>query len=150
MSSLINYLCLFGLIGLAYMAVLFSWVKKQDAGDEKMKGIASNIAEGAMAFLTAEYKILAVFVLIAGGLLGFLSTQVETTHWFIVIAFVIAAPLAYWMMQQWLNDFSYKIEPSIWIFVFTGAGTLITAILITSYHSIKAALTNPVEVLKDE
>jgi len=73
------------------MAVLFSWVKKQDAGDEKMKGIASNIAEGAMAFLTAEYKILAVFVLIAGGLLGFLSTQVETTHWFIVIAFVIGA-----------------------------------------------------------
>lgn len=68
----------------------------------------------------------------------------------IVIAFVIAAPLSYWMMQQWLNDFSYKITPSIWIFVLTGAGTLITAILITSYHSVKAALTNPVDVLKDE
>jgi putative ABC transport system permease protein len=68
----------------------------------------------------------------------------------IVIAFVIAAPLAYWMMQQWLGDFSYKITPSAWIFVFTGLGTLLTAILITSYHSVKAALTNPVDVLKDE
>lgn len=68
----------------------------------------------------------------------------------ILIAFVIAAPVAYWMMQQWLNDFSYRIEPSIWIFVLTGIGTLIVSILITSYHSAKAALTNPVDVLKDE
>ncbi len=68
----------------------------------------------------------------------------------IIMAFVIAAPLAYWMMQQWLGDFSYKIEPSVWIFILTGLGTLLISILITSYHSVKAALTNPVDVLKDE
>lgn len=68
----------------------------------------------------------------------------------IIIAFVIAAPLAYWMMQQWLGDFSYKIEPSVWIFILTGLGTLLISIMITSYHSVKAALTNPVDVLKDE
>jgi putative ABC transport system permease protein len=68
----------------------------------------------------------------------------------IIIAFVIAAPVAYWMMLQWLQDFSHRIKPSLWIFLLTGAGTLIIAILITSYHAIKAALTNPVDVLKDE
>ncbi len=68
----------------------------------------------------------------------------------ILVAFILGAPLSYWMMKQWLQDFSYRITPSVWIFVFTGLGTLVVAILITSYHSAKAALTNPVDVLKDE
>lgn len=68
----------------------------------------------------------------------------------IIIAFVIGAPLSYWMMLQWLEDFAYRITPSFWVFLATGAGTLIVAVLITSYHSVKAALTNPVDVLKDE
>jgi len=68
----------------------------------------------------------------------------------IVIAFVLAAPIAYWMMQLWLKDFADRITPSVWIFAFTGLGTLIIAMLITGYHSVKAALTNPVDVLKDE
>lgn len=68
----------------------------------------------------------------------------------ILIAFVIGAPLSYWLMQKWLSDFSYRITPSLWIFAITGMSTLLVAILITSYHSMKAALTNPVEVLKDE
>lgn len=68
----------------------------------------------------------------------------------ITIAFFIGAPISYWMMHQWLQDFAYRITPSYWIFLLTGAGTLLIAVLITSYHSIKAALTNPVDVLKDE
>jgi putative ABC transport system permease protein len=68
----------------------------------------------------------------------------------IIIAFLLGAPLAYWMMKIWLQDFAYRITPSLWIFVTTGLGILFIAILITSYHSIKAALTNPVDVLKDE
>ncbi|HEY5822768.1 MAG TPA: ABC transporter permease, partial [Cyclobacteriaceae bacterium] len=68
----------------------------------------------------------------------------------IVIAFVIGAPVAYYMMQFWLMDFAYAIKPSVWIFLFAGACTLLLAIIITSYHSVKAALTNPVDVLKDE
>ncbi len=68
----------------------------------------------------------------------------------ILIAFVIGAPFSYWLMQQWLSDFAYRITPSLWIFAVTGLGTLLVAMLITSYHSVKAALTNPVEVLKDE
>jgi putative ABC transport system permease protein len=68
----------------------------------------------------------------------------------IVIAFAVAAPLSYWLIQQWLQDFGNRITPSVWIFVLTGLGTLLLSFLITSYHSVKAALTNPIEVLKDE
>jgi putative ABC transport system permease protein len=68
----------------------------------------------------------------------------------IILAFVIGAPLSYWIMQQWLQDFAYRITPSLWIYALVGMGTLLIAILITSYHSMKAAMTNPVDVLKDE
>ncbi len=68
----------------------------------------------------------------------------------IVISFVIAAPVAYYLMNFWLMDFAYAIKPSLWIFFFAGLSTLALAVLITSYHSVKAALTNPVDVLKDE
>ncbi len=88
---LVYILPVFGLLGLAYMAVLNSWVSKQDEGNEKMAGIAKHIAEGAMSFLKAEYRMLTVFVIVAGVALGLLSAMVETTHWFIVIAFVIGA-----------------------------------------------------------
>ncbi|MBP7821588.1 MAG: sodium-translocating pyrophosphatase [Saprospiraceae bacterium] len=91
MGSLVFILPVFGLVALAYMAVLSSWVTKQDAGEAKMTIIAKHISEGAMAFLNAEYRLLAVFVLIAGTALGFLSTLVESSHWFIVVAFVIGA-----------------------------------------------------------
>lgn len=68
----------------------------------------------------------------------------------IVLAFIIGAPLSYWLMQQWLRDFAYHITPSPWIFAEVGIGTLLIAALVTSYHSVKAALTNPAKVLKDE
>ncbi len=68
----------------------------------------------------------------------------------ITVAFIISAPVAYWLVNQWLQDFEYRIIPSPVIFVLAGAGTLLLAAVITSYHSIKAALTNPVDVLRDE
>ncbi len=91
MESLVYILPVFGLIGLAYMFYLSAWVGKQDAGESRMKTISDHIAKGAMAFLKAEYRSLLIYVVIAGALLGFLASQVETTHWFIVIAFVIGA-----------------------------------------------------------
>ncbi len=91
MSSLVYLLPLFGVVGLLYMLVLQSWVTKQDAGDDKMRAIADHIADGAMAFLKAEYRVLAIYVVIAGALLGWLSTQVTTSHPLIVVAFVIGA-----------------------------------------------------------
>lgn len=91
MENLLYVIPGFGILALLYVFIRSAWVNKQDAGDEKMKGIAGHIADGAMAFLKAEYRILALFVVIAGALLGFVSTQVETSHWLIVVAFVIGA-----------------------------------------------------------
>lgn len=68
----------------------------------------------------------------------------------VLIAFLIGAPVAYLAMDNWLSEFAYRTELSAWIFGVTGLGTLAVAVLITSYHSLKAALTNPVDVLKDE
>lgn len=68
----------------------------------------------------------------------------------IIIAFAIGAPLSYWLIQQWLQDFENRITPSVWVFVFTGVGILLFSFLITSYHSVRAAITNPIDVLKDE
>lgn len=78
-------------VGLLVMIFQSAWVRKQDKGEARMAEIAQHIHEGALAFLNAEYRILGIFVVIAGALLGFVSTIVETTHWFIVIAFIIGA-----------------------------------------------------------
>ncbi len=91
MDSLIYLIPLFGVVGLVYMFVLQNWVNKQDAGDGTMQEIAKAIAEGALAFLKAEYRVLGIFVVIASALLFWLSTQVDTSHPLIVLAFVIGA-----------------------------------------------------------
>lgn len=91
MDKLIYILPAFGLVGLVYMLFLSRWVNKQDAGEDKMKTISNHIRDGAMAFLKAEYRVLSIFVVIAGAALGVLSSVVESTHWFIVVAFVIGA-----------------------------------------------------------
>lgn len=82
---------LFAMVGLIVMCVKAIWVCKQDAGSEKMKSIARHIHRGALAFLGAEYRILSLFVILAGLALGAISFAVDTTHWFVVVAFVIGA-----------------------------------------------------------
>lgn len=79
------------IVGLLFMLVKMAWVKRQPAGDEKMQGIAKNIKEGAMAFLSAEYRLLLIFVLLGSAALYGISLVVDTTHWLIVPAFIIGA-----------------------------------------------------------
>jgi len=91
MTNLIYVIPAMGLVGLLYTFLQFMWVSKQDAGTDKMKEISAHIAQGAMAFLKAEYKILAYFVIIAGLLLGLLGFSSANSHWSISIAFVSGA-----------------------------------------------------------
>ena len=79
------------ILGLIYMYVKAQWVKKQDPGNEKMVGISSAIKNGALAFLNAEYKLLFFFVIGASLALFYISTQVETTSWLIIPAFIVGA-----------------------------------------------------------
>lgn len=80
-----------GVVGLLYTFIKFAWVSKQDAGNERMKEISTYIAEGAMAFLKAEYKILAYFVVIGALLLGIMGYSNANSHWSIALAFVVGA-----------------------------------------------------------
>lgn len=83
-----------GAVGLIAMAIKSAWVSKQDAGEANMKELAGFIARGAMAFLKAEWKILAYFAVIAAILLGWSGTQVKESHPLIAVSFIIGAVLS--------------------------------------------------------
>ncbi|WP_271392495.1 sodium-translocating pyrophosphatase [Aequorivita sinensis] len=92
MESLMIYApIVMALLGLLFMAVKRSWVMKQNPGDGKMKEISDHIYEGALAFLNAEYRLLAVFVIIVSIALAVVSFVVPTTDILIVVAFIFGA-----------------------------------------------------------
>ena len=80
------------IVGLLFMWAKRAWVLKQDAGDGKMAAISDHIYEGALAFLKAEYKLLAIFVVLASAVLaGITFLPGVKTHTFIVVAFIFGA-----------------------------------------------------------
>ena len=91
MEYFIYLVPVFAIVGLIVMAFKAKWVIKQDAGEKNMRELASHIKEGALAFLSAEYRVLIIFVVIAGALLALVSSLIESTSYFIVVAFVIGA-----------------------------------------------------------
>ena len=80
-----------GLVGLAVMFAKFVWVSRQDAGDARMQEIAGYIADGAIAFLKAEWRVLIIFGTIVAALLAFAGSQVENSSWVIGVAFAFGA-----------------------------------------------------------
>jgi K(+)-stimulated pyrophosphate-energized sodium pump len=80
-----------GVFSLAYVYIRSAWVIKQDAGNDRMKEIAGYIADGAIAFLKAEYRVLAIFAVIASVLLGALSFSNPNSSPLIILAFIIGA-----------------------------------------------------------
>ncbi|GAA4155856.1 sodium-translocating pyrophosphatase [Chryseobacterium ginsenosidimutans] len=82
---------IFGVIALLYTFLQSNWVSKQNAGNEKMKIISGHIADGAMAFLKAEYKVLTYFVVIVAILLAVMGMTNTNSHWSIGVAFVVGA-----------------------------------------------------------
>ncbi|KFF01225.1 inorganic pyrophosphatase [Chryseobacterium formosense] len=85
---------IFGVIALVYTFLQSNWVSRQNAGNEKMKVISGHIADGAMAFLKAEYKILTYFVIIVAILLAVMGMTNSHSHWSIGISFIIGAVLS--------------------------------------------------------
>ncbi|WPP48832.1 ABC transporter permease [Catalinimonas niigatensis] len=68
----------------------------------------------------------------------------------ILLAFFLAIPLAYWLMQQWLSDFAYRISVEAWPFLLAVVSLLLIILLTVSFQSVKAALANPVDSLRNE
>ncbi|MCI4670744.1 MAG: sodium-translocating pyrophosphatase [Bacteroidia bacterium] len=91
MGSLIYILPVAGLVGLLYTFVRSSWVSKQEVGDQRLADIAKNISDGAMAFLKAEYRILAFFVLAVAGLLALKGNFEPESNAWVAFSFVMGA-----------------------------------------------------------
>jgi K(+)-stimulated pyrophosphate-energized sodium pump len=93
MENLVYLPVVLALGGLAYMAYLWGWVSKQDAGNDKMQEISTAIAEGALSFLNAEYRVLTIFVAVAAVLLAIQTTLIESgnSSMLISLAFIIGA-----------------------------------------------------------
>jgi putative ABC transport system permease protein len=68
----------------------------------------------------------------------------------VVVALLIASPLAWWMMNQWLQDFEYRVTIGWWVFVLAGLGSIVLALVTVGYQAIKAATANPVKSLRTE
>ena len=90
-NNLIYLIPFSGIIGIMVMIYKSAWVTKQDAGDENMMQLAGYIADGAMAFLKAEWKVLSYFATITAILLIYSGTLVETSSWLIGVSFIIGA-----------------------------------------------------------
>ena len=91
MELIVNYLWLFGILALAFVFIKNAWVAKQDGGNEKMSKIAKHIADGAMSFLKAEYKVLAIFVIAVAVLLYFKGANETGSHGMVALSFIVGA-----------------------------------------------------------
>ena len=91
MDLIVKFLPLFGVLALIFVFLKSGWVSKQEVGDEKMSRIAKNIAEGAMSFLKAEYKVLAIFVAAVAVLLYFKGASEEGSSGIVAVSFIIGA-----------------------------------------------------------
>ncbi|NNC51374.1 MAG: sodium-translocating pyrophosphatase [Flaviramulus sp.] len=91
MELLVKILPLFGVVALIFVFLKSGWVSKQAVGNEKMSRIAKNIADGAMAFLKAEYKVLAIFVIAVAILLYFKGASEEGSNGMVAISFIVGA-----------------------------------------------------------
>jgi len=68
----------------------------------------------------------------------------------VLIAILVATPIAWWVMNKWLQDFAYRIQLNAWLFIAAGLLAVIVALLSVSVHAIKAAIANPVKSLRTE
>ena len=68
----------------------------------------------------------------------------------VVIASIIAFPLAWWAMHKWLEDFAYRINMAWWVFAMAGILSVLIALVTVSYQAIRAAVANPVKSLRTE
>lgn len=91
MEQIVNFLPAFGVLGLLFVLVKNAWVSKQEEGDAKMARIAKNIADGAMSFLKAEYKILSIFVVAVAVLLFFKGQNEAGSNGMVAVSFIVGA-----------------------------------------------------------
>ncbi len=85
---------IFGILALVYTFVQSRWVARQESGSDRMREISGHIADGAMAFLRAEYRMMLYFVIIAAILLAVMGASNTNSHWTIGLSFVLGAVMS--------------------------------------------------------
>lgn len=96
---------------------------------------------------TKEIGIRKVLGASISGIVRLLSTDFVKL---VLIAILIASPIAWWAMNKWLEDFAYRVEIQWWMFALAGIVALVIALVTVSSQAIKAAVVNPVDSLRDE
>ncbi|HEX6848459.1 MAG TPA: ABC transporter permease [Chitinophagaceae bacterium] len=137
-------------------------IAKQYGDEQRMEGIFYGFAALSLLIACLGLFGLSIFVVerkikeigirkVLGasisGIVGLLSADFLKL---VLIAAVIASPLAWYFMHQWLQDFAYRINIAWWIFVIAGVTALLVALITISYKAIKAAVANPVKSLRTE
>jgi ABC-type antimicrobial peptide transport system permease subunit len=110
-------------LGLFGLAVLTAFQRTKEIGIRKVLGAS---VSRIVRLLSKEYLIL------------------------VIVAIVLATPIAWWGMNKWLQDFAYRIELKWWMFVLAGIIGIVIALVTVSFQAIKAAVANPVESLRTE
>lgn len=103
-----------------------------------------------MYTITTRTKEIGIRKILGATVTNIISVLSKDFVLLVLIAFVIAAPIAWWASYKWLEDFAYKTEMSWWLFALSGLAMLSLALITLSIHTIKAALANPVKSLRTE
>lgn len=105
-----------------------------------------------MVILVAQQKTKEIGIrkVLGASVSGIVSLLSKDFIKLLLIAIVIASPIAWWAMNKWLEDFAYRIEIQWWMFALAGLAALIIALITVSSQAIKAAIANPVDSLRDE
>ena len=134
------------------------WYQKEKKLSQLL-GIASSIAvilsclglfASALLMIEQRIKEIGVRKVLGASVANLTGLLSKDFLQLVVIAVLIASPLAWWAMHKWLQDFPYRITISTWIFVFTGIAALLIAFLTVGFQTVKAALMNPVKSLRTE
>jgi ABC-type antimicrobial peptide transport system permease subunit len=132
---------------------------KQERSLSKLVNLATTIAIiisclglFGLATLTAYQRVKEIGVrkVLGSSVMGIVQLLSKDFVKLVLIAILIASPIAWWAMNKWLQDFAYRINIKWWMFALAGGMSVVIALLTVSFQSVKAAIANPVDSLRDE
>jgi putative ABC transport system permease protein len=106
----------------------------------------------AIALLTIEQrtKEIGIRKVLGASVPGIVAMLSQSFLKLVLVSIILAAPVAWFAIDKWLQDFAYRIDVPWWVFLLSGSLAILIALLTVSFHSIKAALMNPVKSLRSE